>query len=240
MKAIILAGGKGVRLRPFTYIIPKPLMPIGEVPILNILINQLTKAGFKDIIISTGYKKELIEIFLRELEKNKHIHITYSYEKKPLGTIGPLSMLKGKVKEDFLLMNGDTLSNIDYADFMNYHKKSGNIATIGVYKKNIYIDFGVLKLENDKIVDYLEKPNYSYPVSMGIYAFKPEILKHVPSKHFDFPELIKLLIKKGEKIGVYHFDGYWMDIGRTEDFIEVNNTLEDVYKKLGIKKEECL
>lgn len=237
MKAVILAGGKGTRLRPFTYMIPKPLMPIGELPIIEIILKQLKNNGFNDIIISTGYKENLIRMFLNGADKKYDLNIKYSCEDKPLGTIGPLSLIRKELNDTFLLMNGDTLSTINYNKFIKYHKESGNIATISLYKRDIYIDFGVVKLNGADIIDYIEKPTNTYFVSMGVYAFEPEVLKYVPNKKLDFPDLVKILIKNNEKVGGYIFEDYWLDIGRYDDYIKANEDVELIYDKLGIKKE---
>jgi len=237
MKAVILAGGKGTRLRPFTYVIPKPLMPIGEQPIIEIILQQLKSNGFDEVIISTGYKANLIKMFLENAQIKYGLNITYSNEEEPLGTIGPLSLIKDKLNETFLLMNGDTLSTINYDELIKYHKKSGNIATISLHKRDIYIDFGIAKLDGVNIVDYIEKPTHTYFVSMGVYVFEPEVLKYVPNKKLDFPELVKILIKNGEKVGGYIFEGYWLDIGRHDDYMKANEDINLIYNKLGIKKD---
>ena len=232
MKAVILAGGKGTRLRPFTYMIPKPLMPIGEQPIIEIILKQLKNNGFNNIIISTGYKANLIKMFLENADTKYKLNIKYSHENEPLGTIGPLSLIKDELDEDFLLMNGDTLSTINYNELMKYHKKSGNMATITLYKRDIYIDFGIVELDGVDITDYIEKPTNTYFVSMGVYVFKPEVLNYVPDEKLDFPDLVKILIKNGEKVGGYIFEDYWLDIGRHEDYMKANEDIDLIYDKL--------
>ncbi|CEG11155.1 Nucleotidyl transferase [groundwater metagenome] len=237
MKAVILAGGKGTRLRPFTYMIPKPLMPIGEQPIIEIILNQLKNNGFNNIIISTGYKENLIRMFLNGADKKYDLNIKYSNEDEPLGTVGSLSLIRDELNEDFILMNGDTLCTLNYNELMKYHKKSGNMATITLHKKNININFGVVKLDGVDIVDYTEKPIHSYFVSIGVYVFKPEVLKYMPGGRLDFPDIIKILIKNGEKVGGYIFDDYWLDVGRYEDYMKANEDIEEIYDKLNIKKK---
>ncbi|PJC13982.1 MAG: nucleoside-diphosphate-sugar pyrophosphorylase, partial [Candidatus Altarchaeum sp. CG_4_9_14_0_8_um_filter_32_206] len=227
MKAVILAGGEGRRLKPFTYVIPKPLMPIGELPIIEIILKQLKNNGFNDIIISTGYKENLIRMFLNGADKKHNLNIKYSHEDKPLGTVGSLSLIKDELNEDFILMNGDTLCTVNYNELMKYHKKSGNIATITLHKKEIKINFGVVKLDNVSIIDYIEKPTHTYFVSIGVYVFKPDVLKYIPDGKLDFPDLIKILIRNNEKVGGYIFDDYWQDIGRQEDYMKAN---EDINK----------
>lgn len=225
MKAVVLAGGEGTRLRPFTYVIPKPLMPIGELPIIEVILKQLKGNGFRNVIISTGYKDDLIRMFLKDADKKYRLNITYSHEEKPLGTIGPLSLIRKELNEPFILMNGDTLCTLDYGKFLDYHKKSGNMVTVVVHKKDVKIDSGVVKLEGDRIVDYIEKPTNTYYLSIGVQAFNPNVLDYVPDGRLDFPDLVKILIKKGEKVGAYVFDGYWLDIGRHEDYIKANEDI---------------
>jgi len=235
MKAVILAGGKGTRLRPFTYAIPKPLMPIGELPIIEIILKQLKNNGFNNIIISTGYKENLIRMFLNGADKKYGLNIKYSNENEPLGTVGSLSLIRDELNEDFILMNGDTLCTVNYNELMKYHKKSNNMATITLCKKDIKIDFGVVQLEgNNNIVNYIEKPTHSYFVSIGVYVFKPDVLKYIPDGRLDFPDLVKILIKNNEKVGGYIFDGYWQDIGRSEDYMKANEEFEKIYEKFGI------
>lgn len=235
MKAVILAGGKGTRLRPFTYIIPKPLMPIGELPVIEIIIKQLKDNGFNDIIISTGYKENLIRMFLNDADKKYNLNIKYSNEDKPLGTVGSLSLIRDELNETFLLMNGDTLCTLNYNELMKYHKESGNTVTISLYKKEIYVDFGIAELNGADIIDYIEKPTNTYFVSMGVYVFEPKVLKYIPKDKLDFPDLVKMLIKNNEKVGGYIFDGYWLDIGRHEDYMKANEDVNLIYEKLGIK-----
>ena len=234
MKAVILAGGEGRRLRPFTYAIPKPLMPIGEQPIIEIILNQLKNNGFNNIIISTGYKENLIRMFLNGADTKYNLNIKYSHEDKPLGTVGSLSLIKNELNEDFILMNGDTLCTVNYNELMKYHKKSNNMATITLCKKEIKIDFGVVQLNENNIVNYIEKPTHSYFVSIGVYVFKPDVLKYIPDGRLDFPDLVKILIKNNEKVGGYIFDGYWQDIGRSEDYMKANEDFEKIYEKFGI------
>ena len=218
MQAIILAGGKGARLKPYTAAFPKPLMPIGDYPILEVVIKQLKNYGFDDITMAVGHLRHLIQAFFDD-GKRWDVKISYSVEEKPLGTAGPLQLIKN-CQSDFLVMNGDILTNLHFSSFFQYHKDSGAICTIASYNKAVKIDLGVLKAEADNLLyDYVEKPTLHYSVSMGIYAFKKEVLDFVPvNEYFDFPDLIKTLIKNGKKVLQYPFDGYWLDIGRAEDY----------------------
>lgn len=221
MKAIVLAGGKGSRLAPYTKILPKPLMPLGDKPILEILIKQMKLAGIHEIILTVGHLSELIKTYFGYGEK-LGVEIIYSHESIPLGTAGPLSLIKG-LDETFLVTNGDVLCDISINDFVDYHKKSKAIATIAMFERTVNIELGVMQLEDGKnrISGYLEKPSYVYPVSMGIYIFEPEALKYIPhNQYFDFPELVLKMIANGEKVMGYPFDGYWRDLGHPGDYEE--------------------
>lgn len=218
MQAIILAGGKGTRLRPYTTIFPKPLMPINDMPILEVVVRQLKQAGFKKITMAVGHLAELIEAFFKNGDKWR-LEITYSREDTPLGTAGPLALLND-LDDTFLVMNGDVLSDLNYNNLIQFHHQQNSIATIAMYNKNVNIDLGIIKSnEYHEIYDYIEKPTLVYQVSMGIYVFDKRVLSYIPGgKYFDLPDLIKALIKAREKIVGYHFKGYWKDIGRQEDY----------------------
>jgi len=218
MKAVILAGGKGTRLAPYTYILPKPLMPIGDMPILEILIKQIKQAGIDEVILTVGHLSHLLQAYFENGEK-LDINIRYSLEDKPLGTAGPLAMIDG-LENTFLVTNGDVLSDMDIAAFLQAHQKSGAAASIAMYNKKVNIDLGVLKLNNqNQVVGYLEKPSYNYPVSMGLYAFEPRVLQYIPkNEYLDFPDLVLKLIEAGELVQGYQFQGYWRDLGRKEDY----------------------
>jgi len=233
MKAVILAGGKGTRLRPYTTAFPKPLMPVGDKPILEIIVRQLKLHGIDEIIMAVGHLAELIMTFFGDGSKFG-LKIKYSREDKPLGTAGPLSLLKDELTETFLVMNGDILTTLNYSDLIEYHKKNKAIATIALNKRDVYIDFGVVELDEDSnIADYIEKPTLHYLVSMGIYVFEPKVLKYIPNnKKFDFPDLVKRLISAGEKVKGYIYDGYWLDIGRPEDYERACNEIDKIYDYL--------
>ena len=233
MKAVILAGGKGTRLKPYTTVFPKPLMPINEKPILEIVIRQLKSHGFDEIIITVGHLAELIMAFFGDGSK-LCIKIKYSREDKPLGTAGGLGLLKQELNETFLMMNGDVLTTLNYSDLVNYHKRNEAIATIALNKREVDIDFGVVELDNDNsIVGYKEKPKIKYLVSMGVYIFDPNVLEYIgQNEYLDFPDLIKILISNGEIVKGYVYDGYWLDIGRPDDYERANREIETIYDKL--------
>jgi len=218
MRAIILAGGKGTRLLPYTTVIPKPLMPVGERPILEVIIRQLKHNGFSQVTMAVGYLAELLEAYFRD-GKKYGVEIDYSREDKPLGTIGALSLIDG-LDKTFLVMNGDVLTNLDYDQLVTFHNENNAVATIATYNKEVKIDLGVLEMdESFELKNYLEKPTLRYHVSMGIYVFEPEILELIePNGYLDFPDLVLSLIKAGKKVFAFPFDGYWLDIGRHEDY----------------------
>ncbi|HNB51071.1 MAG TPA: sugar phosphate nucleotidyltransferase [Anaerolineales bacterium] len=218
MKAIILAGGKGTRLRPYTTVLPKPLMPIGDMPILEIMLRQMKYAGVDEAILTVGHLAELMRAFFKD-GSQFGLKIRYSYEEKPLGTAGPLSLI-GNLTDTFLVSNGDVLTTLDLKDLVRYHRQSGAAATIAMHTRHVKIDLGVLEFDSKfQLTGYIEKPTYHFHVSMGIYVFEPQVLDHIPvNEYLDFPDLVLKLIKKGEKVIGYPFDGYWQDLGRPDDY----------------------
>ena len=228
MKAIILAGGKGTRLAPYTTVFPKPLMPINDQPILEVVIRQLASYGFKDVTIAVGHLAELIEAFFGDGRKFG-VKIEYSREDKPLGTAAPLRLIKN-LPDTFLVMNGDVLTTMDYRKLVQHHIENEGSVTVAMHQKEINIDLGVMEFDsNNFLTQYTEKPTMEYKVSMGIYVFKKDVLRYIPKdSYFDFPDLIRVLLKNGEKVVCYPSDDYWLDIGRSEDYVEANG----VFSKL--------
>jgi NDP-mannose synthase len=220
MKAVVLAGGKGARLAPYTRILPKPLMPIGDMPILEVLLRQMKQAGIEDVILTVGHLAQLLRTFFMDGEQ-WGMNISYSYEESPLGTAGPLSLIEG-LDSTFLVTNGDVLTTLDLQEVLNFHREQGSIATIAVHKRQIKIDLGVVQWNGGNCISgYIEKPTYDYTVSMGIYVFEPRVLNFIPyNLYLDFPDLVLKLIAAGEKVTGYRFDGYWMDLGRPDDYAQ--------------------
>ncbi len=218
MRAVILAGGKGTRLAPYTTVFPKPLMPIGDIPILEIVIRQLAHYGFKDLTLAVGHLAELLMAYCNDGTKFG-VHLNYSREEQPLGTAGPIALVPN-LNDTFLVMNGDLLTTIDYRAMLAYHRARGAIATIASYQRDVKIDLGVIEVSPDLwITNYIEKPTYHYSVSMGIYLFEPGILNYIPpNQRLDLPELIIKLINDNQKVNIYPFNGYWLDIGRPDDY----------------------
>lgn len=226
MKAVILAGGKGKRLAPYTTVLPKPLMPIGDMPILEVVLRQLKRHGCDEATMAVGHLAELLMAFFNDGSK-LGMKIKYSIEDKPLGTAGPLSLIKD-LDDHFFVMNGDILTDLDFSDLYRHHRESGALATIATYQRTVRIDFGVLETDADNFVrEYIEKPTMGYQVSMGIYVFDPEVLGYIkPNTFFDFPDLVKLLISEGKKVATYPFKGYWLDIGRPDDYEKATEEFE--------------
>jgi NDP-mannose synthase len=218
MKAVVLAGGKGTRLAPYTKILPKPLMPIGDLPILEILLRQMKRAGVDEVILTVGHLAHLLQAFFQGGEQFG-LHIRYSFEDKPLGTAGPLSLVKG-LDDTFLVTNGDVLTTLDLSALVNSHRQSGAIATIATHSREIKIDLGVIQVDSEhRIIDYIEKPLYPLLVSMGIYVFEARVLSYIPNNQYlDFPDLVLRLIHAGERVVSYPFTGYWQDLGRADDY----------------------
>ena len=226
-RAVILCGGKGKRLRPYTHIFPKSLMPIGEVPILEIVIKKLIKFNFKHITLAVNHQAKMIESFFGDGSK-RNIKIDYSHEKTILGTMGPLKLIKN-LPEDFLVMNADVLTDLNLSRFLDYHKKSKNIFTISSHSRVENIDYGVLICnQKSRLVKFQEKPNETFNVSMGIYAINKKILSYIPNrKKFGFDDLMIKLLKRKIKVDVKAHNKFWLDIGRPSDY----QTALELYKK---------
>jgi NDP-sugar pyrophosphorylase family protein len=218
MRAVILAGGRGTRLAPYTKILPKPLMPIGDMPILEVLLRQLRRSGVDEVVLTVGHLAELLKSFFQG-GKKLGLKICYSLEDRPLGTAGPLSLVKG-LDQTFLVANGDVLTTLDIRTLVDFHKRHDAIATIASHTRKVRVDYGViLPNESNEIVGYIEKPSYEYSVSMGIYIFEPRILDYIPyNEYLDLPDLVLKLLDAGEHVMTYPYDGYWMDLGRISDY----------------------
>jgi len=228
MKAVILAGGRGARLAPYTRIIPKPMMPIGDRAILEILLYQLRRAGVDEVVLTVGHLAGLMRAFFQD-GSHLGLHISYCYEDHPLGTAGPLANVVG-LEETFMVCNGDVLTTLDLQDLVAFHKTNQGIATIASHQRQVHIDLGVIQMDgNHTIIGYQEKPSIDYSVSMGIYIFEPEVLQFIPKgEYLDFPDLVKKLIAAGQKVYAYPFAGYWQDLGRPDDYEQANLDFEQM------------
>ena len=207
MRVVVLAGGEGRRLRPLTIVIPKPLAPLGDYSILEIVLRQLKHDNFEEVTLAVGYHSELIQAVIGDGSKFG-LQIDYSFETSPLGTIGPLRQLSG-LTETFMVMNGDILTDMDYRVFMDYHRKHGGVATIAAHRQVEEISLGVLESdENGRLTGFREKPKYDYMVSMGIYAFEPQILEFIaPGEPLGLDQLMFRLLQAELPIYTYHFQG---------------------------------
>ena len=219
MKAVVLAGGKGTRLAPYTKILPKPLMPIGDVPILEILLRQMQRAGVTEVILTVGHLAELLRSFFQDGSRFG-LHIDYSFEDEPLGTAGPLSLVRERLDDTFLVSNGDVLTTLNLREMVAAHRESGAVATIAMHNRKVKVDLGVLEFNGGyELTGYVEKPTYDFHVSMGIYLFEPRVLEYVPyNQYLDFPDLVTRLLGADEKVLGFPFDGYWQDLGRPDDY----------------------
>ncbi len=226
MQAVILAGGKGKRLTPYTKVLPKPLVPIGDMPILEVLLRQLKQSGVGEVTLAVGHLANLMQAFFGD-GSQFGLEIGYSYEEEPLGTVGPLALMP-RPRVAFLVMNGDVLTTLDFRDLMNSHRRSGALATIAMHKRSINIDLGVIRCDGgNRVVDYIEKPTHHYTVSMGIYVFEPRVLDYVPAgRYLDFPDLVRTLLDAGEPVVAYPFEGYWQDLGRPDDYEQAAQDFE--------------
>jgi NDP-sugar pyrophosphorylase family protein len=231
VQAVILAGGKGARLRPFTNVIPKPLVPVGDLPILEIVLRQLKAAGTDRVVIAVNYLARLIETFFGDGSR-LGLKIVYSIEDEPLGTAGPLRLVRD-LDDDFLVLNGDVLTTIDFGDLFRGHQASGAVASIATFKKSVKIDLGVIKVEQQSFADYIEKPTYDFVVSTGMYAMSHEVLRYIPKdRKFDMPDLMLALHAGGQKIHCYSGSYDWLDMGRVDDYekaIELFEVNRSVY-----------
>lgn len=210
-----------MRLRPYTTVLPKPLMPVGDRPILDVIVRQLRQQGFERLTIVTGHLAELIEAFFGDGERFG-IAIDYFREDEPLGTVGALRLLED-LDQDFLVMNGDVLTDLAYGAFLDQHSTSGAAASVAAHRREVQVSLGVLQFEDakdpDRLTGYIEKPTYHYEVSMGVYAFSPRAVELIePGVRLDFPDLVLRLIEAGEVVRARRSDDYWLDIGRHDDY----------------------
>lgn len=227
MRAVILAGGKGTRLAPYTTIVPKPLLPVGEQPIVEILIRQLANSGFHRITLALGHLAHLVQAVLGN-GNHLGVRIDYSIESEALGTSGPLGLLDD-LGDTFVVLNGDILTDMDFGSLLKFHRENQFYLTVACHERKVNIDYGVVHSEGLQIVRYEEKPVIRFHVSTGIYVFEPRVLEYIsPGNYLDFPDLVKSLLDTGERVGCYPFNGMWFDLGRIEDFQAVHESWDDL------------
>ena len=227
MEAVVLAGGKGLRLRPYTTFIPKPLVPIGEnYSVLEVVLRQLARQGFAHATLTVGFLSELVQAYVGDGSR-WGIQVSYSSEGSPLGTLGPVLNALGSLPEHFIVTNADVLTNLDFADLLRSHVSSGALLTVATRRREHRVDFGVLDVREDRVRGFTEKPTMTYLVNMGIYAVSRKALApYKPGAQYGFDELIRDLISVGENPVSYEFDGYWVDIGRPDDYDLANREFE--------------
>jgi NDP-sugar pyrophosphorylase family protein len=242
VKAIILAGGKGTRLKPFTSVIPKPLVPVGDRTILEILIGALKERRITDLVLCVNHMSALIKAYFGDGAK-WGVNIRYSVEDGFLGTVAPIKLVKN-LPDDFLVMNGDLLTDLDFRDLYDFHLQNRALLTIATYKRTSQIDFGVIDVDKERniVMGFREKPIQELDVSMGVYAFNKRLLCHVPDdRPFGFDELVLTLLREKCVVNVYPFRGYWLDIGRPADYDKANQdagiTLRAIKKTRGKSQE---
>jgi mannose-1-phosphate guanylyltransferase len=232
MKAVIQAGGKGTRLRPYTFIMPKPMMPVGDQPVIEVLLKWMRRWGIKDAYITTGYLGHLIKAHCND-GCQFDMSIKYSEESEPMGTIGALRLLDEWLDDTFFTLNGDLITNINLRDFYNYHKSHDGSITVGVTEKIVKVDLGVLDCKEQFMTGFREKPELNYNVSMGIYCMEPEVLKLIPrGVPFGFDDLMHEMLANNLPVHVFQHKGLWLDIGREEDFRYAQNGFMAEYKEI--------
>ena len=227
-RAVVLAGGRGTRLEPYTTVLPKPLMPVGDMPVLELLIRQLRQSGVQDITIAVGYLGSLIEAYFGD-GSAFDVRIEYSHELEPRGTAGPLGLI-ANLTDPFLLLNGDLLTDLDFGAMVEAHRRSGAVATIGLFLREMRIDLGVIETDaSNAVISYTEKPAFNYRASMGAYVFDARVLQHIPAGvRFDLPDLVRALIAAGERVNAYDHAGYWLDIGNRSDYERAQRDFESM------------
>lgn len=231
-QAVILAGGKGSRLAPYTTVLPKPLLPIGDAPILEVVLRQLSMHGFTDLTIAVGYLAHLIAAVFQDGSR-QGVSLRYHHELEPLGTVGPLATMD-HLDKTFLMMNGDILTALDYGDLFDAHVASGNLLTVATHVRTVKSDYGVLELDGydgstRRITGFREKPHIDHSVSMGVYVVDRRVCELIPTgQPFDLPQLVWRLLEEGAQVGAYPYDGYWLDIGRHEDYAAAIDQFEQL------------
>jgi NDP-sugar pyrophosphorylase family protein len=227
MRAAILAGGRGTRLAPYTTVLPKPLLPLGDRPILEMILHQLSRAGITRVDLCVGHLGELIRAYFTESgAAPEGMDLRYHYEDEPLGTAGAVRNLEPP-EGPLLVMNGDILTTLDYAELIDFHASSDSQLTIASHSKEVRIDLGVIESEADSVSGYMEKPVIGYEVSMGIYVYSADAVASIPEGRFDFPDLVLKMVGDGKRVRKYRFDGPWYDVGTPAEFQSATEAFED-------------
>lgn len=235
MRAIILAGGKGTRLRPYTTLIPKPLVPLGgKFSILEIILMQLKRAGFTHVTLAVNHLSNLIMAYFGDGSR-LGLRLDYSHEEGELSTIGPLTLIDD-LPANFLVMNGDILCDLDYRAFFERHVANESRISVSAFQRQVKIDFGVLRYdETGRLTEFQEKPSYDFDVSMGIYCIHRDVVRSLPrGKPYGFDNLMLDSLASGQRVDIRPFSGYWLDIGRPDDYEYADEHFTDLAAKLGI------
>ncbi len=228
MKAIIMAGGKGSRLHPYSATLPKPLMPLGDMPVLELLLRQLRRAGIEEVILAVNHLRHLIEAFFGDGSRF-NMRIQYSLEDTPLGTAGPMGAVLDRLGDHFLLVDGDLLTSLDFREMIGAHLQTGADATIGVFERELTIEFGLIEVDSDmRMLAYREKPRHRQLVSMGVYVIRAAaVRKFVKVGQYPrIPQLMLMMLEAGLDVRCHRQDCIWLDIGRPEDFARAQNMIE--------------
>ncbi len=226
MKAVIMAGGLGTRLKPITHIIPKPLLPLGEKSVLEVTIQKLKDQGFDEIFMAVYYKSDLFESYFGDGSKFG-LKISFSMEKQRLGTAGPMLLLKDRLEEPFLVLNGDILTNLDFNNLKKYHQEHRADMTLVTKMIQLPLHYGVVEKEADRVLEIKEKPVIESEINAGIYFVNPEVLDFIPpNQTFDMTELMRTLIDSGKKVSAFLLEDYWLDIGQMQDYQKAQEDFE--------------
>jgi NDP-sugar pyrophosphorylase family protein len=218
MKVVIQCGGRGTRLKPYTMVLPKPLMPVGSKPVLEMLLKWLRRNNMREIFVTTGYLGHLIRTACGD-GRQWDLNIHYTEENEPLGTIGPLSLLRDKLNSTFLVINGDVVTDLSLNAFVGCHRQHGGSLTVATMIRTIKTNFGMIEDRDGRITKFKEKPVLSHAVSMGIYCMEPAVLDHIPSDvPFGFDDLVLCMLDRNIPVFTFRHNGMWLDIGRVEDF----------------------
>lgn len=229
MKAIVLAGGKGTRLLPYSALLPKPLMPLGDMPILELLLRQLRAAGVDEVFLAVNHLRHLIEAYFGDGSRFG-LKLKYNVENIPLGTAGPISSVIDQLGEDFVVTNGDLLTTLDIAAMIRFHHETKASGTLGAYPREVKVDFGLVEVDADmRMTAYIEKPSYHHLVSMGIYVLNAASVRPFlkPDTHLDMPDLVSKVRASGGDIRCFRSECFWLDIGRPDDFARAQQLYEE-------------
>jgi NDP-sugar pyrophosphorylase family protein len=227
VRAVILAGGLGTRLRPYTTVIPKPLVPLGDRPVLEHIILRLAKHGVRRVDLCVSHLGELIQAYFSQVALPDGVELHWYWEDEPLGTAGALNAVHD-LSGTFLVMNGDILTTLDYGAMVEHHRRSGAALTIAMHTKPVHIDLGVIENDDGWVTGYIEKPTLHYDVSMGIYCYEERALAHLPNGPFQFPDLVLALLDAGERVAAYRTDAAWYDIGTLPEYERAQADLEAI------------